>query len=366
MTISKIRKFRAPESGIFRGLLRISPSSCKGHHKPARTKGLSASHPATHHGLSSRGRRLQRIRLHHRAGVSACDDSPTVQSTIICLPGEPLPTPIYRRTVRGQKQALVQWEEGWCTMEASDPLWDTVAAIIKRGRDGRTQVRWRPTWEKAEDVHWVPDFVATHEPEDTGGAGAGDGDTGGTNVPQGGGDGGAEARVSDVLFDRSTRGSRKIRTSLVAFLSSSSRSRRTVPPGTASSTPSPAVATAAAFQPLGSPPPTRTDIDTSRCTSRSSNEVSTSLESSAPLPPAVPYLRRSSKRRRHSDPPDTDRGIISSSRSSGSSSRGKKQKHAPSEFLVPSPPTPPCTCPSETILRLVVHPCHSPSPGVRI
>jgi hypothetical protein len=230
-------------------------------------------------------------------------------------------------------------------MEASDPLWDTVAAMIKRGR-GRTQVRWRPTWENV-DVHWVPDVIAAHDQEDAGDARAGD--AGGANVQQGDGDGGAEARASDGgLLDRSTRGSRKIRTSLVAFLSSSSRSRRTVPPGPVSSTPSPAVAAAVvcndseagpAVLSLGSssPPTTRTGIGTSRRSSRSSDEVSASLEPSGPLPPAVPYLKRSSKRRRHTDPAGTASSVIISS-SNSSSSRQKKLKHAPSEFLVPSPP----------------------------
>jgi hypothetical protein len=153
-------------------------------------------------------------------------------------------------------QALVQWEEGWCSLEESDPLWDTVAATIKRGRDGREQVRWRPSWEKEEDVHWVPDAAAHDLDAGDARAGGGHGDAGGANVQQGGGDGGTgvEARASGGgLLDRSTRGSRKIKTSLVAFLSSSSR-RRTVPPGTASSRPSPAVAAAALSKELGSPP----------------------------------------------------------------------------------------------------------------
>jgi hypothetical protein len=218
-------------------------------------------------------------------------------------------------------------------------LWNTVAAVIRRGRDGRTQVRWRPSWEIEEDVHWVPD-AAAHDLWDASDAGAGGahGDAGGANVQQGCG---VEARASGGgLLDRSTRGSRKIKTSLVAFLSSS-RSRRTVPPGR----PSPAIAAAALSKesearptvPPGSPPPPNaSSTDTSRCSSRSSDEVSTSLEPSGPLPPAVPYLKRSRKRRRHRD---TASGIVISS-SSSSSSHGKTSKDAPSESLVPVSPHP--------------------------
>jgi hypothetical protein len=250
-----------------------------------------------------------------------------------------------RRTVRGQRQVLVQWEEGWCSLGESDPLWNTVAAVIRRGRDGRTQVRWDPSWEIEGDFHWVPD-AAAHDLWDASdaGAGGGHGDAGGANVQQGCG---VEARASGGgLLDRSTRGSRKIKTSLVAFLSSS-RSRRTVPPGR----PSPAIAAAALSKesearptvPPGSPPPPNaSSTDTSRCSSRSSDEVSASLEPSGPLPPAAPYLKRSRKRRRHRDPSDTASGIVISSSSgrSSSSSHGKTSKDAPSESLVPLSPHP--------------------------
>ena len=82
-----------------------------------------------------------------------------------------------RRQVRGQSQALVSWKTSWtsCT-DPQDPLFETVAAIIRRARNA-TLVRWKPSWELESDVSWVP--TATANPESSGGSDGPIGDDGG-------------------------------------------------------------------------------------------------------------------------------------------------------------------------------------------
>jgi hypothetical protein len=73
------------------------------------------------------------------------------------VPGEILK----RRTVRHECQALVRWKPGWTAFSPADPFWAEVESVIKRHRDGTSVVRWKDSWEIAEDVDAAMAAAAT-------------------------------------------------------------------------------------------------------------------------------------------------------------------------------------------------------------